>query len=164
MHSIKLKDILLNDENHFVGMEYYFLILNRTYLVIKSNGYLIGIQANGLVAVEAGTGDLIQLATSKLAIADDLSNPYSYLKDSYLEKIVDLNLIDGSIVKSNKSNFLIKLIDIKSAVYNPSKKFGMGPYPHDGRVTIKTYDNKTREFIILGDQSGRNIVDFINRK
>lgn len=161
---MKLKDIELTDDNHFVAMEYFYLILNRTFLVIKTNGYLTGIQGNGLVSVEGGKDILTRQITSNMAIKGDLTNPYSYLKNKYLEKITDLNLIDGSIVEANKTNFLIKLSDIKSANYNPSKKFGMGPYPHDGRVVIETFDNKKREFIILGNQSGKNIANLITTK
>jgi hypothetical protein len=161
---MKLTDIELTDKNHFVAMEYYFLILNRTFLVIKTNGYLIGIQGNGLVSVEGGKDILTRQITSNMAVKGDLINPYSYLKNKYLEKIADLNLIDGSIIEANKTNFLINTSDIKSAIYNPSKKFGMGPYPHDGRVTIETYNNKKREFIILGNQSGENIANFITTK
>jgi hypothetical protein len=161
---MKLKDIELTDDNHFVAMEYYYLILNRTFLVIKSKGLLIGIQGNGLVSVEGGKDILTREITSNMAIKGDLTNPYSYLKNKYLEKIADLNLTDGSIVEANKTNFLIKLSDIKSAFYNPSKKFGMGPYPHDGRVKIETYDNNKREFIILGNQSGEHIAHLITTK
>jgi len=158
---MKLKDIELTDKNHFVAMEYYFLILNRTFLIIKTKDFLIGIQGNGLVSVEGGKDTLTRQITSNLAIKGDLTNPYSYLKNKHLEKIADLDLIDGSILEVNKTNFLIKTSDIKSATYNPAKKFGMGPYPHDGRVTIETYDNNKREFIILGNQSGESIANFI---
>ena len=65
------------------------------------------------------------------------------------------------LFRSNKANFKIKLSDIKEVHYNPNKKFGMGPYPHDGRVTIKTNDNRKREFIILGNQSGQKIANWI---
>ncbi|MFP5043058.1 hypothetical protein [Parasediminibacterium sp. JCM 36343] len=161
---MKLKDLELTDNNHFVAMEYYYLILNRTFLVLKTKGYLIGIQGNGLISVEGGKDILTRQITSNMAIKGDLTNPYSYLKNKFLEKIVDLDLLDGSILNANKINFIIKTSDIKSAVYNSSKKFGMGPYPHDGRVTIETYDNKKREFIILGNQSGENIANFITIK
>lgn len=161
---MKLKDIELTDDNHFVAMEYFYLILNRTFLVIKTKGYLIGIQGNGLVSVEGGKDILTRQITTNMAIKGDLTNPYSYLKNKYLEKIADLNLIDGSIIEANKINFLLKLSDIKSANHNPSKKFGMGPYPHDGRVEIEIFDNKKREFIILGNQSGKNIANLITTK
>ncbi|QQS28237.1 MAG: hypothetical protein IPM47_15395 [Sphingobacteriales bacterium] len=145
-------------------MEYYYLILNRTFLVIKSKGLLIGIQSNGLVSVEGGKDILTREIISNMAIKGDFTNPYSYLKNKYLGKIVYLNLTVGSIVEGNKTNFLIKLSDIKSAIYNPSKEFGMGPYSHDGRVTIETYDNNKREFIILGNQSGEHIAHLITTK
>ncbi len=161
---MKLKDLTLTPENHFVTMEYYYLILNRTFLVIKAKGFLIGIQGNGLVSVEAGNSMLSQQITSSMAIKGDLKNPHSYLKNTYLAKIADLDLLDGSIIAANKTNFLIALSDIKSAVYNPSKKFGMGPYPHDGRVTIETFNNQKKEFIIIGNQSGENIAKLITTK
>lgn len=156
-----LKDIELTADNHFVAMEYCYLVLNRTFLVIKKEGLLIGIQGNGLVTIEGGDDFLTELITSKMAVKGDLTNQYSYLKNKYLEKVANLNLIDGSLIEANKTNFLIKLSDIKSALYNPSKKFGMGYYPHDGRVTIETYDHKKREFIILGNQSGEKIANLI---
>jgi hypothetical protein len=161
---MKLADVELTDGNHFVAMEYYYLIFNRTFLVIKTNGYLIGIQGNGLVSVEGGDGIITPTVTSLLAVKGDLTNPYSYLKNKYLEKVVGLDLLDGSITEANKFNFLMKLSDIKSAVYNSAKKWGMGPYPHDGTVTVETYDNKKREFIILGNQSGQSIADLISAK
>ncbi len=158
---MKFKDFKLTDENHFVAMEYYFLILNRTFLIIKTSDNLIGIQGNGLISVEGGKDILTRQITSNMAIKGDLTNPYSYLKNKYLENISELDLLDGSIAEANKTNFLIKTSEIKSAVYNPAKKFGMGPYPHDGRVIIETYDNKKREFIILGSQSGEKIASLI---
>jgi len=145
-------------------MEYYYLILNRTYLVIKERGYLIGIQGNGIVSAQGGGDLLTEIVTSSLSINGDLANPYSYLKNKYLQKIADLNLLDGSIVAANSTNFLIRTIDIKSVVYNRKKKWGMGDYPHDGRVTVETYDNRKREFIILGAQSGKDIAGFITQK
>ncbi len=159
--TMTLKDIELTEDNHFVAMEYYYFILNRTYLVIKAKGFLIGIQGNGQVSVEGGKDILTRQITSHMAIKGDLTNPHSYLKNKYLEKVADLNLLDGSIIDANKTNFLIKLTDITSSVYNPAKKFGMGPYPHDGRVTIETNANQKREFIILGNQSGEHIATFI---
>lgn len=85
------------------------------------------------------------------------------MKNKYLDKIANLDLLDGSIINANKTNFILKISDIKSATYNPSKKFGMGYYPHDGRVTIRTIQNKKREFIILGNQSGQHIANLLIR-
>ncbi len=158
---MRLKEIELTYKNHFVGMEYYFLILNRTFLILKSSGFLIGIQGNGSVSVEGGRDILTRQITSSLAIKGDLNNPYSYIKNKYIEKIDNTDLLDGSLTKLNQTNFVIKLTDITDVKYNANKKFGMGPYPHDGTVTINTFDNKKREFIILGNQSGQEIANWI---
>ena len=94
---MKLKDINLKEDNHFIAMEYYYLILNRTFLVIKEKGYLIGIQGNGLIGVEGGNNILARELSEKNAIKGDLSNPYSYLRNSYLEQIEHVDLLDGSL-------------------------------------------------------------------
>ena len=161
---MKLKDVELTDKNHFVAMEYYFLILNRTFLVVKTKGYLVGIQGNGLISAEAGNNFIAREIASTMAVKGNLTNPYSYLKNSYLEKIENVDLLDGSILGVNKNNFLLKISDVKSVQHNPSKKWGMGPYPHDGRVTIETINNEKKEFIILGNQSGQNIANWILAK
>ena len=156
-----LKDFELTEDNHFVAMEYYALILNRTYLVLMTNDYLIGLLGNGIVSVESSTGLYAKKITKSLAINGDLNNPHCYLKETYIRKIENVNLLDGSILTENKSNFIIKRNEIKKAWYDPRKKWGMGYYPHDGKVYIETIVRKKREFIILGNQSGRRIADNI---
>jgi hypothetical protein len=159
-----LKDFTLTEDNHFIAMEYYALILNRTFLVLLTKEYLIGIQGNGMIGVEAGENELTRAITRTLAVRGDLTNPYSYLKSKYLDAITHANLLDGSIVAINKTNFLIPRSDIRNTSYNPGKKWGMGYYPHDGRVYIETTRHKKREFIILGNQSGKLIADHILMK
>jgi hypothetical protein len=48
------------------------------------------------------------------------------------------------------------LSDISTVEYNPKKKWGMGYYPHSGRVYINKA-GRTREFIVLGKQSGSDV-------
>lgn len=157
------KDFNLTEDNHFVAMEYYMLILNRTYLVLITDDLLIGILANGIVAVEGGRRATKQV-TRTLAIQGNLTNPHSYIKDIYIEMVENDNLLDGSILKRSKSNFIIKRKDITSAIYDPKKKWGMGYYPHDGKVYVVINSNKKREFIILGDQSGQKIANLVSPK
>jgi hypothetical protein len=51
---MKFKDFELKDNNHFIAMQYYRLILNRTFLVLLTKDLVIGIKVNGLVSVESG--------------------------------------------------------------------------------------------------------------
>ena len=161
---MKFKDFALKSDNHFVAMQYYGLILNRTFLVILTNNELIGIKVNGLVSVESGGNIIAQEISATMTIRGDLQNPYSYVKTKYIEKLQDVELLDGSILKQNKSNFIIKRADIKNAYYDQKKKWGMGYYPHDGKVYIETKDGQKQEFIILGNQSGHKIANFILTK
>ncbi|MBK6825903.1 MAG: hypothetical protein IPG86_03035 [Chitinophagaceae bacterium] len=156
-----LKDIELTESNHFVAMEYYMLVLNRTYLILLINNKLIGLLGNGLISLEAKGDIFSSKIANSLSVRGDLRNPHSYLKEKYIRNIENINLLDGSILKKGFSNFIIDKERIKDAWYDPSKKWGMGYYPHDGKVYIKTNKRKTREFIILGNQSGADIVNRI---
>ena len=114
-----------------------------------------------MVSIESDADILTQKMTSLLAVKGDLTNPYSYLKNKYLFEIESYNLLYESILLANKINFRINRNDIKNVYYDARKKWGMGYYPHDGKVYVETKDNKKREFIILGEQSGQNIADWI---
>lgn len=99
--------------------------------------------------------------SNSLGIKGDLNNPYSYVKSRYIEKIQDCDLLNGSILTQNKSNFIIKRSDIQNAYHDPKKKWGMGYYPHDGKVYIQTIDGRKKELIILGNQSGQTIANLL---
>jgi hypothetical protein len=132
----------------FVAMEYYALILNRTYLVHVGDGQIVGSVCRGLTAVEGGGDRLTREITARLAVQGELNDPASYVDAATLSK-------------SHRANFAIKLSEVRSVTYDPRRKWGMGYYPHDGRVTVATSGQK-REFIILGGQSGREIARRLN--
>jgi len=158
---MQFKNFEFRDNNHFVAMQYYGLILNRTFLILITHDDLIGIKVNGLISVEGGHNEFARAISGKMAVKGDLHNPYSYIKSEFIEKIQDCELSDSSILEQDKSNFKIKRADIKNAYHNPSKKWGMGYYPHDGRVYIEKNSGQKKEFIILGNQSGQRIANLI---
>jgi len=157
-----LNEIGLKDGNHFVAMEYYGLILNRTFLFLITKEHLIGLKVNGMVSSNAlGADPLTAIIASSMAIYSDLENPYSYIKSKYLKKIKNLDINGEEILMVSKSNFKISKKDISNVEYDSSKKWGMGEYPHDGKVKIRTSRGERREFIILGAQSGEQIANRI---
>jgi hypothetical protein len=156
-----LKDFQLEDGNYFIAMEYHTLILNRTYLVIIDKDFILGLKVNDAVSVEAGHYLLTPALTNSMAIRGDLNNPFSYVKNKYLEPLLEEDINLDFILDYSKVNFKIYKQDIVAVTYDPKKKWGMGYYPHDGKVYVKTADNKKREFIILGKQSGKAIVEWI---
>lgn len=157
-----LKHFKLTVDNHFVAMEYYGLILNRTFLVVLTKEHLVGIKVNGLVAARYPDAGLANAVVNPLVIDGDLDNPRSYMKQEQLEKLQDCELDDGSVLKLRRSNFMYRRSDIVSATHNPAKKAGMGYYPHDGRVIIRLANGRKRELIVLGNQSGGMIAALIS--
>jgi hypothetical protein len=160
---MKLKEFNFEKGNHFVAMEYYGLILNRTFVVLLNQNGLTGLKVNGLVSVQGG--DPITFAiTSLMSVNGDTSNPYSYIKASYLKKLENLDLTSREILDVSSCNFNLSSRDIEEVTFTTKKKWGMGPYPHDGRVFVKLRSGKKREFIILGNQSAEDITNWINKK
>ncbi len=158
---MKFKDFELKPGNYFVAMEYYALILNRTFLVLLTDTGLVGLKGNGAVSVEGGRDLLTREISKSMAIRGDLKNPFSYVKDKYLDQYQNEDVGGADITKNHKDNFRIDYADIWAATYDKKKKWGMGPYPHDGKVFVMTNNGKKREFIIMGEQSGNDIKDWI---
>lgn len=139
-------------------MEYYMFILNRTFLILYHSDFLIGIKVNGSVSIEIKSDFFTRSITSSLAIKGDLSNPNSYVKEENILKIKDYDLTDANIKAIDKANFMIQVESISEIYYDSRKKWGMGYYPHDGKVYVKKKNGSKREFIILGNQSGEKIA------
>ena len=125
----------------FVAMEYYALILNRTFVVFIAPDCLCGWKAIGLVA--AGNNKYFEPLSEMLDDPELMHDPAAVLK---LAKL--------------KGGFVIPRSEIASVEVIPQHKWGMGGIPHSGRIKIHLASGSTREFILLG------IVDceFIKRE
>lgn len=156
---MRITEFQFSPNNHFVAMEYHWLILNRTFLILITDNELIGIKVHGPIGVESSDA-LVNLVP--LTVDGNLQNPYSYISAKYLDRIKDIDLKSNAFLKANTSNFRINKSDIVAVSYDKSKKWGMGYYPHDGKVYLRTRDNKKREFIILGSQSGQEIKTILS--
>lgn len=157
---MRLDDFQLSDGNHFVAMEYYAAIMNRTFLVLVGEDSIVGIIVRGVTASNDRGDPLTRLIAGKMSPDGDLANPMTYVDEKYRKKYNDVDLISGDLSKVNKANFRVALSEITGVSYDPSKKWGMGPYPHDGKVYIRV-GRSERELIILGDQSGEKISESI---
>ena len=160
---MRLDEFQLSDGNHFVAMEYYAAIMNRTFLVLLTEKDIIGIVVRGVTASNDRGDSLTRLITDTLSPDGDLTNPLTYIDENYRQQYNEVDLIDGDLSKINKANFRLAMSDISGISYDPSKKWGMGPYPHDGKVYI-AIDRSEREFIILGNQSGEKIAESVRIK
>lgn len=158
---MKFRDLNFSGGQIFVAMEYYYLILNRTYLVIICDEELIGIKVRGITSSEVNTDPLIGKATKYFSVTDDLDDPNSYINFNLFHKYQDLDIQSSRVMQLDNSNFKINFDDILNVYHDKKKKWGMGYYPHDGKIYVEINGIK-KELIILGSQQGEQIAKFIN--
>lgn len=129
----------------FVAMQYYAIVLNRTYFISVYDDRVEGKVCRGITAAAVRSGDLLTRSiTSKLAVHGNLDDPSCYVNHELLNQ-------------DHRANFSIAFNELESVVFDPRKKWGMSYYPHDGRVVLHTADGAL-ELIILGRQSGQEIA------
>lgn len=157
-----LKGFELKENNHFVALEYGKLFSKRTFLVLLTKNYIVGLKVNNGLSVEAGL-DLFATppTTRELTARGSLTNPYSYVKEKYIRKIENKHLYDQSIFSVSKANFRMDRNEIKNIRFETLKVNSLGAYPHDGKIYIETRRDGNKEFVILGDQSGKQITNWL---
>jgi len=94
---MKISEFEFRPDNHFVTLEYYWLILNRTFLILITDSDLIGIKVHGPIGAESHD-PLVSLLP--LTIDGDLQNPYSYMSMKYIERIKDTDLKIKRLLKN----------------------------------------------------------------
>lgn len=126
----------------FVGMEYYGLILNRTYLVFAAPDGLYGWKFEGPVSAAR---PLFYEPFQKMLDDPELMRDRGAVED--LAKL--------------KGGFFIPGSEIAYVEATDKSKWGMGGIPHSGRIRIGLTTGKWREFILLGSVSPEVIRDRI---
>lgn len=120
----------------FLAMEYWGLILNRSFAVLISPAGLHGWQFKGI--------------TSAL-------NPHFFVP--YQRLILDPDPAIGTEafdrLMKKRGSFFIPRDQITAATFDPTPKWGMGGVPHTGKLLVHLRDGRDREFILLGDQDGQ---------
>ena len=119
----------------FVAMEYFALIMNRSFLVFITNDGLRGWKFSGPVG--AGATEFYQPIE---ALLDD--------PEMAPDSPAFNDLMNGP------STFLIPYSAIKSVDFIAKRKWGMGPIRHAGILTLGLAESQKREFILLGAADG----------
>ena len=123
----------------FAAMEYYALILNRTYKVFIADGMLCGASVRGLVA-------------SPPSASPDMDDQ-AYWTDTLAATLYDrVDVTSAEFLKLGLMNFQLSAKDISRIDYDPSSKWGMGSVPHSGKLKVRLKSRRTRELILLGEQ------------
>jgi hypothetical protein len=126
----------------FVGMEYYGLILNRTFVVFIAPDGLHGWKAEGAV---------------------DCSSPMFFAPYEQMLKDHDLMTNPDGVRKLGnlKGGFFIPREQIAAVEPVYKQKWGMGAIPHSGRIRVRMVSGKSREFILLGNADADTIQQSI---
>jgi Zn-dependent protease with chaperone function len=127
----------------FAAMEYYGLILNRSFLVYVCSEGLYGMKFRGLV-----TSNETRYFDPALDLLDD---PWFMPGTDAFQKAM----------KESRASFFIRRAEIADVEFDSSPKWGMGRIPHAGKLKIRLRSGKRREFILLGEAYGDGIQRFI---
>jgi hypothetical protein len=129
----------------FVAMEYFALILNRSFLVFISDDGLRGWKFSGPVTTNF----------------PEFYKPAEELLD-------DPEMAHGSAsfndLMNGQGTFFIPYSEISSVVFAGKTKWGMGPILHSGILTLGLTSGRKREFILLGAAYGDGIRDLISAR
>jgi hypothetical protein len=125
----------------FPAMQYYALILNRTYKVFIAESMLCGAKVLGLTA-------------SPMSPSSGMSEAEYWTATLPATLYERLDVTSRTFLRLIISNFQIKWRDIARIDYKPGKKWGMGNVPHSGRIVVRLKSGGSRELILLGEQNG----------
>jgi hypothetical protein len=130
----------------FFAMEYYLGILNRTYQIFVTPTMITGGFVNSMIASPPG-------------LLDYWFVPSRYARKNLIEIYEEISPYSEDFKsKSPFFNFQYQKAEIQKAWYVPTLKWGMGTVAHSGKLYIKLASGRKREFILLGLQQGKEIL------
>ena len=130
----------------FVALEYYALILNRTYKVFVADGLICGAIVRGWLAAPILPGA-------------QWYDPDSYPRERILRRYNGVDVTAPEFQRRNLWNFQIDKQDLADVEFDPAPKWGMGSVPYSGRIHLYLRTGGSRELILLGAQDGPGIRD-----
>ena len=136
---------MTNSHPSFIAMEYYLGILNRTYRVFYTPDIVAGAYVRGIMA-------------APVIIPPKWFEPETWINHRLDKKYQSIDPESTAFLRKTPYNFQYHKADITNSWYDPSKKWGMGSVSHSGKLYLTINSNKTREFILLGLQQGKDIL------
>ena len=130
-------------------MEYYLGILNRTYQVFVTPTTIAGAFVNSVMPAPAGLQNFWFV-------------PSRYARKSLVETYEEISPYSEDFKSQSPFfNFQYQRAEIQKAWYDPTIKWGMGTVAHSGKLNMKLASGKKREFILLGLQQGKEILQHL---
>jgi hypothetical protein len=136
-----------NDSWSFVALQYYWLILNRRYLVVVGNHRIVGLRVGGVV-----------VSPNRYTPGMDSPNPLDYIDSDLSDRYDHIDPFSDAALKIDAANFSIDRSSVRAATYFP-KKWGMGSVPYSGRIVLDPANRSPIELILLGEQDSLRICN-----
>lgn len=130
----------------FVALEYYALILNRTYKLLVTEDTIAAAIVRGWLP-------------SPPLPSDDEDDPDFYLCERILRRYNGIDVRSDAFLRLNSWNFHLRRAAIADVEFTTRPKWGMGNVPYSGRIILYFRGGGTRELILLGLQDGPAIRD-----
>jgi tetratricopeptide (TPR) repeat protein len=134
----------------FAAMEYYALILNRTYKVFVTEHTLCGARVRGLVS-------------NPMIVSPQMFRPDFWTQTRSAQIYDCLDVTSDTFLRVNSANFQIKWHQIAEIEYRAGMKWGMGNVPHSGRLILHLRSGKLRELVLLGEQNGNALKERLDQ-
>lgn len=142
-------DATEDDPPWFAAMEYYALILNRTYKIFAMDQMLVGATVRGLVI-------------SPPVTTSSMSNQEFWARTQAAKRYERVDLTSAKFLRMHSANFQIRWNDIAATEFRAGRKWGMGNVPHSGRLVLHLRSGRKRELILLGRQNGNALKQKLN--
>jgi hypothetical protein len=128
----------------FVAMQYYFGILNRTYLLLVTESLVCGAKVKGVLSAPR---------------APDArwKDPLFYVSPDLANKYASMDVGSNEFLTCCRANFRIAKLEIRDVEFSQTPKWGMATVPYSGRIFLRMKSGKSIELILLGDQDGIRI-------
>jgi hypothetical protein len=133
---------------YFQGMEYFALILNRTFTVMITDRMLCGAYVLGPIPSPPIPGS-------------EWRDPDFYV-GARVRRYAGLNVESPEFGRRHWFNFQYPLGELSHAVFDDRPKWGMGNVPYSGRIHIHGAAGWHREFILVGQQPGMRVTQQLN--
>ncbi len=141
---IRAKTSETGAEWSFIAMQYYWLIINRTFEVLVTRSKICGARVRGVIASPEGA-------------EPQQHDPQQYVSARLRRRYDSVDVEAPEFLAMDRANFQLQRSAIRSIEYFP-KKWGMGAVPYSGRLVLSDVSHDKCELILLGTQDAELIT------